>query len=224
MILIAPSLLAADFRDLRSEIAKIEAGGANSLHCDIMDGHFVPNISMGPFIIKWVRQITQLPLDIHLMLSRPDDYIEAFAKAGADRITIHVESEGNTADTIRRIRDAGKGAGLALNPDTPAKEALPFLENVDMVLAMTVYPGFGGQSFMESVMPKIEVVRKAAGDDYLVQVDGGIDENTIKTAAGAGANVIVAGTSIFRAEDPARAIKELRTRAQSAFNARKASN
>jgi ribulose-phosphate 3-epimerase len=213
-LLIAPSILAADFAKLGDEIARIEDAGADIIHIDVMDGHFVPNISMGPPVIKSIRKVTKLPFDVHLMISDPIDYIKAFADAGADLITFHIESNGDPLKTICEIRNAGCEVGISLKPKTSASLILPFLDKVDLVLVMSVEPGFGGQSFMEDMMPKVCEIRKAIDAENLpvhLEIDGGIDENTVKTAYEAGANMMVAGTSVLRHPNGAKfAIKALR--------------
>jgi len=199
-LLIAPSILAADFAKLGDEITRIEDAGADIIHIDVMDGHFVPNISMGPPVIKSIRKTTELPFDVHLMISNPIDYISAFADAGADLITFHIEANGDPLKTISAIRNAGCEVGISLKPKTSASLILPFLDKVDLVLVMSVEPGFGGQSFMGDMMPKVCEIRKAIKADNLpvhLEIDGGIDETTVKTAAEAGANMMVAGTSVL---------------------------
>ncbi|MDT8389096.1 MAG: ribulose-phosphate 3-epimerase [Lentisphaeria bacterium] len=200
-LLIAPSILAADFACLGDEARRVEEGGCDMLHLDVMDGHFVPNISLGPPVVSSLRACTDLTFDAHLMISQPDRYVEAFAKAGADHITIHVESDGDTAATLRAIRELGCSAGLCLKPATPASVIEPFLDLLSMVLVMTVEPGFGGQSFMADMLPKIKTVRALsdqAARPFHVEVDGGIDAETAPLVAAAGADVLVAGTSVFR--------------------------
>ncbi len=205
---VAPSLLAADFSRLEEEIKKVEQG-ADLLHVDVMDGHFVPNLTIGPIVVKAIRNLSRLPLDVHLMISEPEKYLDAFMKAGSDILTIHVEAaKEKTAELLLRIRSSGRKAGLALSPDTPLSAAKSYLSKTDMVLLMTVHPGFGGQKFIREVLPKIEELRKTYPGD--IEVDGGIDDVTCRETVERGANVLVAGTFIFRAEDPARAIKQLR--------------
>ena len=202
--LVAPSILAADFSRLGEAISGVEAGGADLLHVDIMDGHFVPNLSMGPGVVSCIRKGSDLPFDVHLMLSEPGRYIEPFAKAGADHITVHVESCGDLADVIRRIHDLGCSAGITLRPGTPATSLRPYLEMVEMVLVMTVEPGFGGQSFMEGQLPKIASLRKmidATGKKIYLEVDGGVAVGTARQVKAAGADVLVAGSSVFGAKN-----------------------
>jgi len=206
---IAPSLLAADFAQLGAEIAKVEKGGCDMLHIDVMDGHFVPNLTVGPFIVKAIRKLTKLPLDTHLMIENPAQYIPEFAKAGSTSITVHAEAcPGNLAEVIKLIRSYKLGCGVSLKPASPLSMLDGFLDKIDLVLMMTVNPGFGGQSFMPEVMPKVRELRnKFKGD---IQVDGGINRETSKEAVRSGANILVAGTAIFGAPDPVKAMQELR--------------
>lgn len=174
-----------------------------------MDGHFVPNISIGAPVIKAIRAVTKVPFDVHLMISHPLKYVEDFADAGADIICFHIESESDTQETIDKIIASGCKAAVALKPKTPASAVMPYIDKLSMVLVMTVEPGFGGQSFMADMMPKIEEIRKAA-PDIDIEVDGGINAETIKTAAAAGANVFVAGSAVFKSEDPKKRLKRLK--------------
>lgn len=212
--IVAPSLLASDWSRVSEEVARAEAAGADWLHLDVMDGHFVDNISFGPQFVGAVRPHTGLPLDVHLMIVRPDHYWPRFAQAGADGITVHVEADHDCGATLSAIRSAGCRAGLAINPDTPFEAAAPFLDQIDLLLVMTVHPGFGGQAFMEAeTMPKVDRARRereTRGLAYDIEVDGGIDTGTCRTAAANGANVMVAGTSIFKAPDMAAAIRSMR--------------
>ena len=212
--LIAPSILAADFSRLAEEIRAVEKAGADWIHCDIMDGHFVDNISFGPALVKTVRGLTSLPLDVHLMIEHPDHYAPRFIEAGANSITVHVEPEAkhDVAKTLRAIRDAGCRAGLSLNPATPFEAVQTHLPHIDLLLVMTVHPGFGGQSFRAEMMEKVKSARawKESNESSLdIEVDGGINSETAALSIQNGANVLVAGTSIFHAPDYAVAIKSM---------------
>ena len=214
-ILIAPSILAADFSRLADEVRRVEDAGADWIHCDIMDGHFVDNISFGPGIVAIVRKLTKLPLDVHLMIEHADHYLPRFIDAGANSITVHVEpdSKHDVAKTLQQIRAAGCRAGLSLNPATPFALLEPFLSQLDLLLIMTVHPGFGGQSFRAEQLEKVRRARdwKAKNNPALdIEVDGGINRKTARVSIENGANVLVAGTSIFHATDYAKAICELR--------------
>ena len=211
---IAPSLLACDFSKMGEEVQKIDKAGADMVHLDVMDGHFVPNLTIGPAIIKSVRPYTQLPFDVHLMIDYPLDYIDAFADAGADIITFHIESMSDPNLTIQKIHDRGLKAGLVVKPGTPAEMVYPYLDKLYMVLVMTVEPGFGGQEFMEDMMPKVTAIKeecKKRGLDVLIEADGGISEKTIAAAAKAGVDISVSGTGVFKATDTAAAIKALKS-------------
>lgn len=213
MVKIAPSILSADFARLGEEIKDVERGGADYIHVDVMDGHFVPNITIGPLIVEAIRPVTKLPLDVHLMIENPDQYIEAFAKAGADYITVHVEASRHLHRTIQLIKSTGVKAGVVLNPATPVESLKHIIEDVDMVLLMSVNPGFGGQKFISSVLPKIRQVKELADSlnpELEIEVDGGVNEETAKLCVEAGANVLVAGSAVFNKEDREAAIASLR--------------
>jgi ribulose-phosphate 3-epimerase len=209
--LIAPSILAADFSRLAEEVRKVDEAGADWIHCDIMDGHFVDNISFGPAIVGLVRKQTKLPLDVHLMIEHADHYVPRFVQAGANSLTVHVEPEAkhDVAKTLGQIRAARCRVGLTLNPETPFDLVEPYLEQIDMLLIMTVHPGFGGQSFRADQMPKVTRA-KSLNHRIDIEVDGGINAATARLSIQNGANVLVAGTSIFHAQDYAQAIRQLR--------------
>ncbi len=211
---VAPSLLSCDFAKMGDEVIRIDKAGADLIHLDVMDGHFVPNITIGPAIVKAVRPYTELPFDVHLMIDYPLDYIDAFADAGADIITFHLESMSDPDLTIEKIKGHGIKAGVVIKPGTPAEAVFPYLDRVYMVLVMTVEPGFGGQSFMADMMPKVTAIKAEAakrGLDILVEVDGGISDKTVYAAAEAGVDIVVSGTGVFKAEDPAEAIRILKS-------------
>ncbi len=213
LVKIAPSILAADFANLEREIGRI--AGADYVHVDVMDGLFVPNITVGPPVVRAIRPVTKLPLDVHLMIDRPVRYAEAFCRAGADLVTVHLEADApeNIRRALERIRAEGKRAGLALKPGTPAESVLPFLEWCDLVLVMTVEPGFGGQSFLWDMLDKVRTVEgyiRERGLPCELEVDGGIDPKTAPEAVRAGANVLVAGSAVYRAADIPARIQELR--------------
>jgi ribulose-phosphate 3-epimerase len=213
MVKIAPSILSADFARLGDEIKDVEIGGADYIHVDVMDGHFVPNITIGPLIVEAIRPITKLPLDVHLMIENPDQYIEAFAKAGADYITVHVEACKHLHRTIHFIKSFGVKAGVVLNPATPVETIQHILSDVDMVLLMSVNPGFGGQAFIPEVTQKIKTLRRMIDEKGLqveIEIDGGVNEETGKLCIEAGATVLVAGSAIYNQKDRAKAIAALK--------------
>lgn len=214
---IAPSILSADFSRLGEEIAAIEAGGADYVHIDVMDGHFVPNITIGPLIVEAVRRVTKLPLDVHLMIAEPDRYIASFAEAGADIIVVHAEATNHLHRTVQLIKSLGKRAGVSLNPATPLSVLDYVLEDLDLVLLMTVNPGFGGQSFIDACIPKIQALRgilDRRGVEAELEVDGGVKTDNIARIAHAGADVFVAGSAVFQSPDYAATIAELKRRAK----------
>jgi ribulose-phosphate 3-epimerase len=214
---IAPSILSADFARLGDEVRAVAAGGADYIHIDVMDGHFVPNITIGPLVVEAVKKVTQLPLDVHLMIANPDLYIADFAKAGADIIVVHAEATHHLHRTVQLIKSLGKRAGVSLNPATPLNCLDYVLEDLDLVLLMTVNPGFGGQSFIEACLPKIHALRgmlDKRGLDTELEVDGGVKTDNIDRISHAGANVFVAGSAVFGSSDYAATISELKRRAR----------
>lgn len=214
MIKVAPSILSADFAALGNEIKDVEKGGADCIHIDVMDGHFVPNITIGPLIVEAVRPVTDLPLDVHLMIEEPDRYITAFAKAGADILSVHAEACPHLHRTIQLIKEQGVKAGVVLNPHTPVQVIEHVFDDLDLVLLMTVNPGFGGQKFIHSVLPKIKEVKRMADEkgkkDLLIEVDGGVNKETAPLVIEAGANLLVAGSAVYGQSDRKKAISEIR--------------
>jgi len=209
---IAPSILSADFSRLKDEIQSVEAAGADWLHVDVMDGHFVPNITIGPVVVEWIRKVTRIPLDVHLMITDPDKYAPEFIKAGADWVSIHPDTCADPNASLQTIRELGARASIAVNPDVSLKQVEACFPDIDMILMMTVFPGFGGQAFIPSVVPKIEAVRKIIDErklTALVEVDGGIKTDNIALVVRAGAEVIVSGSGIFKTPDYAETIRQM---------------
>jgi ribulose-phosphate 3-epimerase len=216
-VLIAPSILSADFARLGAEVTELERSGADWVHVDVMDGRFVPNLTIGPLVVKALRGVTKLPLDVHLMIVEPERYVEAFAEAGADIITVHAEACQHLHRLVQQIRALGKRAGVALNPHTPEDVLRYVIEQLDLVLVMSVNPGFGGQDFIPAVLPKIERIRAmiaASGKPVHLEVDGGVKPGTARQVIQAGADVLVAGSAVFNATSYAQAISALRAEAQ----------
>jgi len=209
---IAPSILSADFSRLKDEIQSVEAAGADWLHVDVMDGHFVPNITIGPVVVEWIRKVTRIPLDVHLMITDPDKYAPEFIKAGADWVSIHPDTCADPNASLQTIRELGARASIAVNPDVSLEQVEACFPDIDMILMMTVFPGFGGQAFIPSVVPKIEAVRKIIDErklTALVEVDGGIKTDNIALVVRAGAEVIVSGSGIFKTPDYAETIRQM---------------
>lgn len=221
MTAIAPSLLSCNFADMGNEIARMEQAGATWMHYDVMDGHFVPNLTIGPDIVRCCTKGQKGIADVHLMISDPLTYGPVFAKAGADYISFHIESDSDTAATIKAIRDAGAHPAVALKPATPAEAVFPYLKDLDMVLIMTVEPGFGGQTFMYDQMDKARAVRTKADElgltDLHIEVDGGINEETVSVAAAAGCDILVSGSTVFKSPDPAATLQLLQEKADAAY-------
>ncbi|MCW4039099.1 MAG: ribulose-phosphate 3-epimerase [Candidatus Bathyarchaeota archaeon] len=213
MLKIAPSILAADFKRLGEEVKRVEEAGADLLHIDVMDGHFVPNLSMGPMVVKSLREITDLPFSVHLMVEEPERFIQPFIDAGTDILSVHIESSRSVYTTIQSIKNLGKQAGIALNPLTPLCSIEYLLEEVDMILLMSVDPGFGGQSFISNVLPKIRKARQMIDERELeidLAVDGGVNERTALSVVNAGANVLVMGSAVFHKRDVCHALDSIR--------------
>ncbi|HLT56976.1 MAG TPA: ribulose-phosphate 3-epimerase [Bacillota bacterium] len=212
MVKIAPSILSADFSKLKDEIKEVEIAGADYLHVDVMDGHFVPNITIGPLVVEAIKPHTKLPLDVHLMIENPDQYIPEFAKSGASIISVHQEACTHLHRTIQLIKDNGVQAGVVINPATPAQLIKPILADVDLVLVMTVNPGFGGQSFIKETLPKIGEIAKWREElnlSFQIEVDGGVNRETAKWCTDKGADILVAGSAIFNEKDRAKAIETI---------------
>ena len=215
MVIAAPSILSADFANLERDVRSIRENGGDWVHVDVMDGHFVPNITIGIPVVRSLRKVTELPLDVHLMIDRPKRYVEDFVKAGADWLTLHIEADTveNTAAALKTVRSLGCKAAISLKPGTPAEAAKPFLEMVDMILVMTVEPGFGGQKFMADMMPKLKTLRSwldEVNPNCILEVDGGINTETAKLCVENGAEALVAGNAFFRAEDRASFVAALK--------------
>lgn len=212
-IIVSPSILSADFANLERDIKKVETAGADWIHVDVMDGHFVPNITIGIPVVKSLRQVTNLPLDVHLMIENPEKYVEDFAKSGADIITFHYEAMKNkekTIELIEKIKNLGKKVGLSIKPKTSPNDILELLPKLDLLLVMTVEPGFGGQKFMQDCATKIPIIKENAPQELIIQVDGGINDETAKICTNFGARSLVAGSYIYKAKDIKQAIKSLK--------------
>ncbi|MDO5565969.1 MAG: ribulose-phosphate 3-epimerase [Planctomycetia bacterium] len=211
--IIAPSILAADFANLGTEVQQVTEAGARVLHVDVMDGHFVPNISIGVPVVESLRKVTSLPLDVHLMISEPEKYIEAFRRAGADSLLIHIEVVPDPRDLLTKIRNLGAAPGLVLNPGTPVESVLPYVDYADIILVMSVQPGFGGQAFRPEVLSKVRTLKEHVRPGSIISIDGGVNEDTIAECAAAGVDMFVAGTSVFDADDYKKRMDLLNRRA-----------
>ena len=209
-VIISPSILSADFANLERDIKLVENAGADWLHIDVMDGHFVPNITIGVPVVKSIKKVTNLPLDVHLMIENPEKYIEAFANAGADILTFHYEAVNNVESIVKMIKSTGVKAGMSIKPKTPAKTILQYLDILDLLLVMTVEPGFGGQKFMDDCAQKIPLIKENAPENLIIQVDGGINAETARICTNYGANSLVAGNYIYKSGDISYAISSLR--------------
>lgn len=205
---IAPSILSADFARLGQEVQEVEKAGCEIIHVDVMDGHFVPNLTIGPLVVKALRKVTRLPLDVHLMIDEPIRYVEDFAKAGSDWLTIHVEATQDVSGTLRKIKECGMKTGLSLRPGTAVEALEPYLDGLDLILVMSVEPGFGGQAFMPEQMQKVTWLKQRFKGE--ISVDGGVNRDTYRTVVDAGATILVAGSAVFGAADRRQAIEELR--------------
>ena len=206
---LAPSILSADFANLERDIKRVENAGAKWLHIDVMDGHFVPNITIGVPVVASIKKVTNLTLDVHLMIENPEKYVEVFAKAGADILTFHYEATNDAGALIKKIKSLGVKAGMSIKPKTPADVTFPYLKDLDLLLVMTVEPGFGGQKFMQDCAEKIPVIKSNAPKDLIIQVDGGINAETARICTGYGANSLVAGNYIYKSNDITEAVKSL---------------
>ena len=208
MRIVSPSILSADFADLKNQVKMVTDNGAEYVHIDVMDGHFVPNISIGPCVIESLRSYSKAVFDVHLMIENPEKYVESFAKSGADIITVHLEAVKDMDKMIEQLRSLGVKIGVSINPETDVEKLIPFADRIDMALVMTVHPGFGGQSLIEECLDKVKVLRQKF-PELDIEVDGGIKPSNVKLALDAGANVIVAGSAVFCAEDPKAVIQQI---------------
>lgn len=210
-VIVSPSILSADFANLEREIKKVEDAGADWLHIDVMDGHFVPNITIGVPVVQSIKKVTQLPLDVHLMIENPEKYVKAFADAGADILTFHYEAVSDVEKVVTQIKSYGVKAGMSIKPKTSPKEVLQYLPLLDLILVMTVEPGFGGQKFMEDCAEKITEIKSVAAEDLIIQVDGGVNAQTARICTQFGANSLVAGNYIYKSSDVTQAIYSLKS-------------